>query len=393
MAARHQRKHLGRGPVALPAEESGSVGSHDSPFEEAVAAAVGDAGWTVVPQIGVSGFRIDLGIVHPDRPGAFLAGIECDGATYHSAATARDRDKVREEVLRGLGWKILRIWSPDWWYDGDRVLAAVCDELSQLLQASREAEAERKAEAETRAEERARHSAEAVAARAASAHSTGEAEPAEDHDADTIPAARETLRGPMADNDLDLEQAARVASGPAAVPNASPDGEGVFRRADLSGFPTYAERFYDFRYRQVLRGMIDAVMAAEAPVREDVLAQRIARAHGWLRTGSRIREQIRLHLRDVDVTDEQTGRFLWLKGGVRDSIAWRWPASEDDTRPVSEIAIAELVGCVNDNPDLLDETDPGLSFARLIGLDRLAQASRTRLEDALSAARRTESAQ
>lgn len=66
----------------------------------------------MVPQVGISGFRIDLGVRHPDLAGAYLAGVECDGATYHSAATARDRDKVREQVLTGLGWNILRVGRP-----------------------------------------------------------------------------------------------------------------------------------------------------------------------------------------------------------------------------------------------------------------------------------------
>lgn len=79
-------------------------------------------GWQIVPQVGVSGFRIDLGIRHPDHGGLYLAGIECDGATYHSSATARDRDKVREQVLCGLGWTILRVWSTDWWFDAEEAI-------------------------------------------------------------------------------------------------------------------------------------------------------------------------------------------------------------------------------------------------------------------------------
>src|SRR5262249_36919993 len=71
-------------------------------------------GYTVVPQVGCSGFRIDLGIVDPAAPGRFLLGVECDGATYHSAATARDRDRLRQQILEQLGWRIHRIWSPDW---------------------------------------------------------------------------------------------------------------------------------------------------------------------------------------------------------------------------------------------------------------------------------------
>ena len=66
-------------------------------------------------QIGVSGFRIDLGVRHPEHPERFLAGIECDGASYHSSKNARDRDRLREEVLpHGLGWDIVRVWSTDW---------------------------------------------------------------------------------------------------------------------------------------------------------------------------------------------------------------------------------------------------------------------------------------
>ena len=61
-------------------------------------------GWTVHTQVGVSKFSIDLGIVHPDAPGRYLAGVECDGATYHAMATARDRDRVRQIVLEDLGW-------------------------------------------------------------------------------------------------------------------------------------------------------------------------------------------------------------------------------------------------------------------------------------------------
>ncbi|WP_428304973.1 DUF559 domain-containing protein [Lacipirellula sp.] len=87
--------------------------------------------------MGVSGFRIDLGIVHPDKPGAYLAGIECDGATYHRAAAARDRDKTRQQVLENLGWNVIRIWSPDWWYDSAAALERVAHRLEELLKNDR----------------------------------------------------------------------------------------------------------------------------------------------------------------------------------------------------------------------------------------------------------------
>ncbi|WP_343031256.1 hypothetical protein [Paraburkholderia hayleyella] len=65
------------------------------------------------PQVGVSALRIDRGVVDSDAPERYLAGVECDGMTYHRSATVRDRDKLREQVLCGLGWNILRVWSTD----------------------------------------------------------------------------------------------------------------------------------------------------------------------------------------------------------------------------------------------------------------------------------------
>lgn len=86
----------------------------DSYFEEAVMRVVASTGLRPVPQVGVSSYRIDIGVEHPARPGEYLLGIECDGAMYHSAKTARDRDRLRQEVLERRGWKIHRIWSTDW---------------------------------------------------------------------------------------------------------------------------------------------------------------------------------------------------------------------------------------------------------------------------------------
>ena len=126
-----------RGSVALPATESGSLGGTESPFEAAVVRALEAKGWRVRTQIGVSGFRIDLAVVHPDKSGAYLAGIECDGATYHRSATARDRDEIRESVLRRLGWEILRIWSTDWFKNQSKVAKEIDGELKDILEKSR----------------------------------------------------------------------------------------------------------------------------------------------------------------------------------------------------------------------------------------------------------------
>jgi hypothetical protein len=74
-------------------------------------------GYLADPQVGSAGFRIDMGVRHPDRPGTYILAVECDGATYHSALWARERDRLRQDVLEHLGWRFHRIWSTDWFYN------------------------------------------------------------------------------------------------------------------------------------------------------------------------------------------------------------------------------------------------------------------------------------
>lgn len=131
---KHFLEYAQRGARALAGAASPPGGFFDSPFEKAVAERLQSKGWVTHSQVGVSGFRIDLGIVNPDAPGSYLAAVECDGATYHRSATARDRDSLREAVLRGLGWEVLRIWSTDWWMDSKNALEKVDVELTYLLE-------------------------------------------------------------------------------------------------------------------------------------------------------------------------------------------------------------------------------------------------------------------
>jgi len=97
----------------------------DSPFEEEVVNALLKRGYTVHTQVGSAGFFLDLAVVDPASPGRYLLGVECDGAAYHSARSARDRDRLRQSVLESLGWRIHRIWSTAWFRAPEKEMKAL----------------------------------------------------------------------------------------------------------------------------------------------------------------------------------------------------------------------------------------------------------------------------
>lgn len=109
-----------KGPRAIVEQAVPTGLEPESPLEIEIIRALRAKGWTVHPQVGCSGYRIDMAVVHPNEPGKYLLGIECDGAAYHSLPTARDRDRLRQVVLEGLGWTLHRVWSTDWWNDPER---------------------------------------------------------------------------------------------------------------------------------------------------------------------------------------------------------------------------------------------------------------------------------
>ena len=107
----------------------------DSDFEDFVIKQIKSMGCEAVPQVGSAGYRIDIGVRHPEYPG-FILAVECDGASYHSCRSARDRDRLRQEVLERLGWTFHRIWSTDWFNDSrtetERLREAIENRLAAL---------------------------------------------------------------------------------------------------------------------------------------------------------------------------------------------------------------------------------------------------------------------
>ncbi|WP_425319148.1 DUF3320 domain-containing protein [Rhodoferax fermentans] len=370
------------GPRALAEAHHGSQGDFESPFEAGVATALGRKGWQVHTQIGASSFRVDLGVVHPDFAGRYLAGVECDGATYHRSATARDRDKLREQVLRGLGWEIVRIWSTDWWVNPGGTLERVHAALVELLEKDRERQA---AEAESLPEE------------AVLTPNDDEAMPSLQVISEADAAITRAAAGlsPLADSaheeaDEPIEAVyARSASTPstAVLGGANTQSDRRF----LASQPTdavppgaiSADLFYETSYDTVLQPMVEWVVQREGPLQDAVLARRIARAHGFQRTGGRIQERVeQIARRLFKTTEEAAGTFYWPREvePCRE-VTFRWPTNDDSTRGVEEICEAELLSLAR---LVLQRGHSGqdalIAMARELGLQRLREASRGRLE-------------
>lgn len=330
---KHFLEYAERGAAALGAAVHGSMGDFESPFEVAVARGLQQKGWTVHPQIGVSAYRIDMGIVHPDLPGLYLAGIECDGAMYHSSAYARERDKIRQGVLDGLGWTLFRVWSTDWWTNRSKALEELDQALNQHLEAAR-ADRAKKAESDDRVKQK-----------------------------------QEGLsQQPLPNGAVE------------------PDSGGIvtrYARANLTGFSADPELFYQPAYDDLLKDMVLHVIDLEGPIHEEVLVRRIAREHGFQRAGRQIRDRVvQIAEQYRAITWEDVGSFYWpdLGGSATKRFA-RTDGRDEETKKLDYICTEEITEILSACGDAGQFTE----FCQALGIGRLTQQMKSRLEEAFPA--------
>ncbi len=317
-------EYADRGHGALiAATSSNSNAEADSEFERMVADRIRAAGYDVHYQVGCSGYRIDLGVVDPAAPGRYLLGVECDGATYHRAATARDRDKLRQAVLEDLGWTLHRIWSTDWWHNAN-------SEMEKLLTAIASA-------------------AEARELELATAETT---EPDDGADmSDPTPSS-------------------------ANAQKSSP-----YTLTDFSEFTDRiaADRFHSSDYEETLRAMIGHVIETEGPILDTQLVNRIARAHSLQRSGRIITERVMdLAKRHYHVRpDSVGGTFVWRDNNAPANWSTYRPAnSEENARKIDEISFEEIRAAILAYP----KVDSPVDVARALGIRRLTSEAKIRIE-------------
>jgi very-short-patch-repair endonuclease len=365
----------------------------DSVFEDAVMEALQKRGWVVHPQVGVSFFRIDLCIVHPDFPGRYLAGVECDGATYHRSATARDRDRLREMVLTGLGWRIRRIWSTEWWMDSASGGEKIHSRLTADLEADRasrpspaslgtsvdSSETFSDAEVPTVQEEDVSDAQDAVTTPAPAEAFNIEADATRAVESDACPSPPPIVDGALHDAPKVYARMPTIAASP------STGTASDYIKADPNSVAALdKDRFYEITYRSVLRKMIDHVVHVEGPIYFDVLIDRIARAHGFQRSGEVVQRTIRASLGQ--------GRFPTTQDGDREIIwpqnaapAARWPYRGGGGRQHGDVPLPELAGLgellraggLDDKEELIR------GMQEHFRLGRLAVSTRQRFEAAI----------
>lgn len=324
---RHLRGYLDfarRGVAALALSLDDSEGDVESPFEEEVLRSIRSWGYDVVPQVGVAGYRIDLGIRDGESQGTYVLGVECDGAMYHSAKVARDRDRLRQSVLEGLGWRIHRIWGTAWYRDRQ----------------GQEARLRRAIEAAFSGEE-------SSATVAAVMPSTPEVEHRE-VDFDVLPSWTVPYRA--------------VELGPVAS----------------------SRQIHEPEARGHLRDLIKAVVRAEGPVHQDRVLRAIRQAWGVGRSGPRIKEAFGLAVSEVvrDGFDLDRLGFLRMRSRQLDSV--RVPGTDPATQrevkylPREELRLAVLR--LVDEVHSISDDELMTHVARLFGWQRVGPDIRAALE-------------
>jgi very-short-patch-repair endonuclease len=278
---------------------SATGGDFESPLEKDVAQAVRQMGFDIVPQVGCSGFRIDLGVVEPAQPGRFILGIECDGVSYHSSYVARDKDRLRQEVLERLGWRIHRIWSPDW-------VNRRTTEVERLRTAIEQA-------------------------RNAQASAPGHAGPCNNPDRPGQNVPFPAIRTVEIDDENNVPERLSWAmpyqvSRPKAIGSLDP-------------------RFHLPEHRLEQVRLVEQIVAMEGPIHVDLVARRLAQAWGLQRVGNRIQAAANEAIRRAGRGDQvrQDGEFLWpADKDFRLTVRTPTARDEETVRKVEHIPAEEI---------------------------------------------------
>ncbi|EGJ19699.1 DNA helicase-related protein [Cereibacter sphaeroides WS8N] len=276
------------------------------------------------------------------------------GATYHSSPTARDRDRVRHLILERLGWKLLRVWSTDWFLDAASRIETLDADLQALL-----AEDRREAEEEAR---RVREMAEAPP-------------PDEQPDDDPVAEPCQELRSEEASEVMELPPLVAMASLPPIATTEIPLSTGLDLAQAQPSVAVDPERFHEPVYRHVLLDMERNLIAEEGPITFKRISDLIAREHGFQRTGSQISSTIWTALNPLENhTRLEDGHQLYWPDGTEPApnVPFRGLMIKGRERLWKEVPLPERLGLVA-QLGAKSQGDLPRAVADAIGYGRLTQ--------------------
>lgn len=374
LGARHLKAFLDyaeRGPQAMAEAVTSVSSATESPFEEDVRQALVGRGWDVDCQVGCGGYRIDLGVRDPEVPGRYLLGIECDGATYHSARTARDRDRIRASVLQSLGWRLHRVWSTDWWHGRESEIERLEQALAEALKAAPPVtDHEPDDEAVSDAEAESGPDTDTVRRHPVDDESEG--------DADTVSGASGSAfashaAAPMDEAPPDASSTADPGLGTEerVEPVAHPVLEPLAPRAD-------GEDLYAAAAVPVIAAQVVSVVEAVAPVHVDRIVRHVGAAWGQGRLTSKLRDHVLGTLASVpeDRRPVVAGDFLWAADQEPDTYAGMRPPSEGDpdareAEEIPEVEVANAAKYILSGLVSVPREDLARECARFFGFKRM----------------------
>ncbi len=400
-----------RGPGVLrEVVTPGGTDDWESPFEMAVCKALRERGWQVDTQVGCSGYRIDLAVRDPDHPGRYLLGIECDGASYHSAKTARDRDRLRQQVLEGLGWRLHRVWSTDWLQNHDRCLEriiAAIDAAQQAAAARQTATVRPLTPAQTFPKQTSPSQASPSQASPAAADGSGAAPAAASPDQAAhlggrgAPAASGEEGDATPAIELDTLSPDDDAFPAPAAPQLDASGEPFasaressagLRPANVVDYVTYdfpgggrsQDLFYAARAAVRLHNDLIGLVNCQGPVHVAPAFSAIARAWGLSRVTNRVAERLEDILLSAGDSIRRDGDFLWPAGLAHSQYTTvRCPPDGTPPRPLEHICPQEIAAAaltVLREHLGLPASELERATANLLGTRRLNAAARESIQ-------------
>jgi len=348
--AAHLKEYLSyaaHGISALSASTDGGNGETESPFEEDVMRALRAEGWRVDCQVGCSGYRIDLAVADPKRPGVYLLGVECDGATYHSSRCARERDRLRQHCLESLGWRIHRVWSTEWWLDRER-------EMERLTKALRDAEAGRRPHRQ----------------------SSSPAPPP------LQPQIRASTTPPVASGRAAID--ALLAEAPSSRP--LPSNSATYPTVDVADLGT-KESFYEAGELAHISQRLVEVVRALGPIHKDEAARLVIECWSLRTLGRRIREKVDAARRATPVQDRPVprGSFLWPAGVDADTwdsirVPGDNPRTRRDAHHIPPEEVANAATWVVERALSISVEDLHREMAAVFGIRRLGKKVREAMQ-------------